>query len=175
MPIASGSANQDTLPLIGLDDELSALREEVTRLRAENARLVRLLELTPQQARPPGPVQTGVFDGQPGPVHTGSPAAAKVAFFASLFAARPDVYALRWENARTGRAGWVPAVRGGWRKGVPAAERQYLPQTEEVITAHLSGEHELGLYPLLDGDRPGWVGAPVDNRRPNPPDLCFPS
>ena len=54
--------------MIGLDDELSALREDVARLRAENARLLRLLELTPRQARPPGPVQTGVFDGQPGPV-----------------------------------------------------------------------------------------------------------
>jgi hypothetical protein len=125
------------LPFVGLDDELSALSDEVARLRAENARLQRVLELTPQQARPPGPVQTGVFDGEPGLVHAGSPASAKVAFYASLFPARPDVYAVRWENARTGRAGWVPAVRGGWRKSVPAAEREYLPLTEEVITAHL--------------------------------------
>jgi hypothetical protein len=122
------------LPLIGLDDELSALREDVARLRAENARLLRLLELTPRQARPPGPVQTGVFDGQPGPAHAGSPPAATVAFFASLLAARTDVYAVRWENARTGRGGWVPAVRGGWRQGVPAAAREYLPLTDEVIT-----------------------------------------
>jgi superfamily II DNA or RNA helicase len=95
-------------------------------------------------------------------VHAGSPAAAKVKFFAALFAARPDVYALRWENARTGRAGWIPAVRGGWRKGVPAAEREYLPLTEEVVTAHLSGELELGLYPLLDGDRCHWLAADFD-------------
>lgn len=126
------------MPFVGLDDELSALRDEVVRLRAENERLLRLLELTPQQARPPGPVQTGVFDGEPGPVHAGSPAAAKVAFFAGLFAARTEVYAVRWENPRTGRAGWVPSVRGGWRKGVPAAEREYLPLTEEVITAPAS-------------------------------------
>ena len=30
---------------------------ELTRLRAENARLLRLLKLTPQQAAPPGPAQ----------------------------------------------------------------------------------------------------------------------
>src|SRR3954471_6028763 len=103
VPIPPGAADQGILPFTGLDDELSALRDEVVRLRAENARLQRLLELTPQQARPPGPVQTGVFDGEPGPVHAGSPASAKVAFYASLFVARPDVYAVRWENARTGR------------------------------------------------------------------------
>ena len=117
------------LPLGGLDDELAGLREEVARLRGENARLLRLLELSPREARPPGPVQTGIFDARPGPVHAGSPAAAKVAFFATLFGARRDVYALRWENARTGRSGWTPAVRGGWRKGVPPAQREYLPLT----------------------------------------------
>lgn len=165
VPIPFESANQGTLPLIGLDDELSALRGEVTRLRAENARLLRLLELTPRQAQQPGPVQTGVFDGEPGPVHAGSPAAAKVGFFAAMFAARPDVYAVRWENARTGHAGWVPAVRGGWRKGISATEREYLPLIEEVITAHLSGELELGLYPLLDGDRCHWLAADFDGPR----------
>jgi hypothetical protein len=43
-----------------------------------------------------------------------------VALFGALFAARTDVYAVRWENTRTGKAGWLPAVRGGWRKGVHA-------------------------------------------------------
>ncbi|WP_167760952.1 hypothetical protein [Geodermatophilus sp. DF01-2] len=46
MPIPSGSAEQGTLPFTGLDDELSALRDEVGRLRTDNARLLRLLELT---------------------------------------------------------------------------------------------------------------------------------
>jgi hypothetical protein len=50
------------LPFAALDDELSALRDEVVRLRAENTRLLRLLELTPRPARPPAPVQTGFFD-----------------------------------------------------------------------------------------------------------------
>lgn len=101
-----------------LDVDLAALRGEVGRLQAENARLLRLLELSPQQARPPAPEQTAIFDTAPGAVHARSPAAAKVEFYAALFGARTDVYALRWANSRTGRSGWVPAVRGGWRKGL---------------------------------------------------------
>src|SRR3954469_25589973 len=110
VPKTSGP-EQGTLPFVDLENELSALRDEVRRLRAENDRLLRLLELNPGEARPPGPVQTAVFDAAPGPLYVVSPAAAKVAFFATLFTARPDVYALRWENARSGRSGWTPAVR----------------------------------------------------------------
>ena len=145
-----------------LDAELAALRDQVKQLRAENARLLRLLELTPQQARPPGPAQAGFFDTAPGAVDAGSAPAEKVAFFRALFASRTDVYAIRWENARSGKAGWTPAVRGGWRKGIPAADREYLPLTEEVLTAHLSGDAAIGLYPLLDGDRCWWLAADFD-------------
>jgi hypothetical protein len=53
----------DDLPVL---EELANLRVLIARLRAENARLSRLLELTPEQAAPPGPAQTGLFDGQPG-------------------------------------------------------------------------------------------------------------
>lgn len=145
-----------------LVDELAELRSQVAALRAENARLLRLLKLTPRQAAPPGPVQTGFFEAPPGPVHAGSPPEVKVAFFAALFAARTDIYATRWENRRSGKAGWLPAVRGGWRKGVRHADREYLPLTAEVVTAHLSGELDLGLYPLLDGDRCWWLAADFD-------------
>jgi TOTE conflict system, Archaeo-Eukaryotic Primase domain len=91
-----------------------------------------------------------------------------VAFFGALFAARTDIYAVRYENRRAGRAGWVPAVRGGWRKGVPHAERDYLPLTAEVLAAHLSGKRHIGLYPLLDGDRCWWLAADFDG-----PDAMF--
>jgi hypothetical protein len=39
-------------------------------------------------------------------VDRSSPPEAKVALFRSLFAGRDDVHALRWENNRTGKAGW---------------------------------------------------------------------
>ena len=96
----------------------SPLAVELARLRAENAQLLRLLNLTRQEAAPPGPRQSGLFEAPPGLVHADSPPEAKVALFGALFAARTDVYAVRGENTRTGKAGWLPAVRGGWRKSV---------------------------------------------------------
>jgi hypothetical protein len=136
----------------GLAEEVECLRTLTARSQAENARLLRLLELTPKEAAAPGPVQMRFFDAPPGPVDRQSPPEGKVDFFEELFAARSDIYAVRWENARTGRAGWLPAVRGGWRKGVRHEDRNYLPLTREVIRAHLSGETHIGSYPLLDGD-----------------------
>lgn len=135
---------------------------ELARLRFENARLLRLLELTPQQAALPRPTQAGFFDASSGPVHGASTPQEKVAFFGALFAARTDLYAVRYDNRRTGKSGWLPAMRGGFRKGVPRGERAYLPLTSDVLAAHLSGQMHIGLYPLLDGDTCWWVAADFD-------------
>ena len=123
---------------------------------------MRMLELTPELARPAGPSQTAIFEAAPGAVHAGSSPASKVAFYSTLFAARTDVYATRWENARSGKSGWMPAVKGGWRRGIPPDQRQYLPLTSQVVTEHLSGDAEIGLYPMLDGDRCCWLAADFD-------------
>ena len=141
---------------------MAGLQAQLTRLRTENARLLRLLQLTPAQARPPGPAQTGIFEQAPGAVDASSSPTAKLAFFRALFRARDDVYAHRWENRRDGRSGWMPAVRGGRLKGIPAAQREYLPLTDTVVHDHLAGTVDLGLYPLLDGDRCCWLAADFD-------------
>jgi superfamily II DNA or RNA helicase len=139
-----------------------AVEAELARLRAENARLLRLLKLTPQQAAPPGPAQAAYFEAPPGLVDDRSSPEAKVAFYAALFAARTDLYAIRFDNPRTGKGGWVPAVRGGWRKGTRHEDRDYLPLTSAVLAAHLKGEVHIGLYPLLDGDKCWWLAADFD-------------
>ena len=128
---------------------------------AEDARLLKMLELSPRQAAPPGPAQAGFFDAPPGPVHQDSPNDAKVAFFRALFAARADIYATRIENARTGWKGWLPAVRGGWQRGVPHEKRDYLPLTADVLAGHLKGDGHVGVYPLLDG-----LGGPRRRKGP---------
>jgi len=137
----------------------SSPEAELAALRAENARLRRLLDLTPEQARPPAAAQTGLFLDRPGPVTASSSGSNKVRFFRTLFAGRSDVYAIRWDNARTGKSGWSPAVEGGWRKG---NNRPYLRLTDRVVEAHLKGDAHLGLYPLLAGDTCHWLAADFD-------------
>jgi hypothetical protein len=135
---------------------------ELARLRSENARLLRLLKMTPEQAASPGPGQAAFFEAPPGLVDDDSPPEMKVAFYGALFAARSDVYAIRYDNPRTGKGGWVPAVRGGWRKGMRHEDADSLPLTPGVLAAHLKGEVHIGLYPLLDGDRSWWLAADFD-------------
>ncbi|KZM69832.1 TOTE conflict system archaeo-eukaryotic primase domain-containing protein [Nocardia terpenica] len=72
---------------------------------------------------------------------------AKVRFYLDLFRCRLDTYAVRWENHRDGRSGWVSAIRGQWHKGMSATDASYLPLTDEVIDRHLRGGHHIGLYP----------------------------
>ncbi len=85
-----------------------------------------------------------------------------MAFFAELFAARRDAYAVRWENPRLGKAGWMPAVAGGWRRGMASGSANLLPLTPEVVASHLVGDLDLGLYPLLVDDSCHWLAADFD-------------
>jgi len=85
----------------------------------------------------------------------------KVRFFLDLFCCRSDVYALRWENRRDGRSGWMPAIRGYWRNGMNRADAPYLPLTPDVI----------GLYSLGDDDTCWWVAGPPQRNQAMAEDL----
>jgi len=142
-------------------DEFADLRREVERLRAENARLSRLLELRGQDTAP-SPEQLSAPVAAPGLVTMASPVADKLALFADRFRARTDVYAVRWENTRTGASGWSPAVAGGWRKGMDRRSATHLSRTPQVVAAHLVGDVFMGLYPLLPKNTCQFVVADFD-------------
>lgn len=135
---------------------------ELETLRADNTRLRRLLELSEEQARAADPDQATLTGARESPVSMRSAPEDKVRFFLDLFRCRSDVYALRWENRRDGRSGWMPAIRGYWRKGMNRADAPYLPLTPNVIGQHLRGEVHIGLYPLSDDDTCWWVAADFD-------------
>jgi superfamily II DNA or RNA helicase len=144
-----------------VDSELDRLRRELERLRAENVRLARLLELRGQDTAP-APEQLSAAIAPPGMVVMSSPVADKLALYADRFRARTDVYAVRWDNVRTGVSGWMPAVAGGWRKGMDRKQANYLPLTAEVVSAHLVGDVFIGLYPLLAGNSCHFLVADFD-------------
>ncbi|MDP3849661.1 MAG: DEAD/DEAH box helicase family protein [Luteolibacter sp.] len=97
-------------------------------------------------------------------VHARSPVAAKIALFRRLFRGRGDLYPRRFENLRSGRAGYAPACGNEWVRGVceksrikcgDCPHRAFLPVTDEVIQWHLSGKNKTGqdfvagVYPML--------------------------
>ncbi len=91
----------------------------------------------------------------------------KVALFRRLFAGRPDVFPLRWENRKTGQSGYAPACANEWAKGIcgkpkikcgECPHQAFIPVTDEMIEKHLRGNDNTrpssadfvaGVYPLL--------------------------
>ncbi|MFM2431243.1 MAG: hypothetical protein RLZZ511_2456, partial [Cyanobacteriota bacterium] len=51
-------------------------------------------------------------------VNSQSPPAAKIALFRERFRGREEVYARRFESARTGKAGYQPVCGNEWVRGV---------------------------------------------------------
>lgn len=166
LPAACGPQERHDGPATGsgaavTEDEAGRLGRELERLRAENVRLSRLLELQGQDTAPPSE-QLSAAVTAPGSVTMASPVEDKLALYADRFRARTDVYAVRWENARTGGAGWMPAVAGGWRKGMDRRGATYLPFTAGVLGAHLRGDVLVGLYPLSAENTCHFLAADFD-------------
>lgn len=132
------------------------MEEQLAFLRAENARLRALLGMDGVDDPEPQSWRPTLFSESKAapeavPVDGNASREAKVALFRRLFVGRPDVYAARWANDRTGKAGWSPQVEGGWANA-RRPDRRYLPLTDEVVRRHLAGESHIGLYPLMPGD-----------------------
>ena len=133
--------------------------DELKSLRAENARLIALLEshdidwrqdptpITPSASRPSEPSNLSTAE--------------KVALFRRLFRGRTDVHPVRWESATTGKSGYAPACANEWRPGIcekprikcaDCGNRSLVPVSDAVIYSHLAGEKTIGVYPLLQDD-----------------------
>ena len=136
-------------------DELAVALAEIESLLSENERLRALLGITgARESEPPAAWEPTLFaPAAPRPaVDRRSSPLDKIGLFRSLFAGRDDVYALRWQNDRSGKSGWSPAVVGGWANS-KRSDREYEPLSDAVIERHLAGDVSAGLYPLLRNDR----------------------
>ena len=136
-------------------------------LKAENARLVALLEANGIQWRLE-PVHVPAAS-TPAPSHLSTDE--KVALFRRLFRGRTDVYPIRWESKTTAKSGYSPACANEWRAGVcqkprikcgDCSNRSMTPLSDAVIYDHLSGESTIGVYPLLADDTCYFVAIDFD-------------
>ena len=134
-----------------------AERDPSAELKAENARLVALLEANGIQWRLEPARVPAVSTPEPSRLSTGE----KVALFRRLFRGRMDVYPIRWESKTTAKAGYSPACANEWRAGVcekprikcgDCGNRLLIPLSDGVIYSHLAGEHTIGVYPLMEDD-----------------------
>lgn len=107
-----------------------------------------------------------------------SPAATKVGLFRTLFRGREDVFPRRWENSKTGKAGYAPVCRNEWVRGVCAkpavkcgecANQSFVPVTDDILAAHLKGRgfdgapnFTIGVYPLLPNETCWFIAADFD-------------
>jgi superfamily II DNA or RNA helicase len=137
---------------------MSNQSDELKRLRAENARLIALLESHDIDWRhAPAPTTPSASPPEPSDLST----AKKVALFRRLFRGRTDVHPARWESATTGKSGYSPACANEWRPGIcekprikcaNCGNRSLIPVSDAVIYSHLAGEKTIGVYPLLPDD-----------------------
>lgn len=159
-----------------VSEEIARIRQRLADLDAE--RLTLKLELETLEQR-----QTS--DSRPSeqpfladaPVTNNSSSTEKIELFRRLFAGRPDVLPVRWENRKAGRSGYSPACSNEWVKGicgkpkVKCAEcphQAFIPPSVDIIEKHLrggdvrSGDFVAGVYPLLQDETCWFLAADFD-------------
>jgi len=140
--------------------------DSLSALRAENARLVALLEAN---GIPWRDTHAPTAPTAPKPSRLSTPE--KLALFGRLFRGRPDVYPVRWESKTSDKSGYTPACANEWRKGVcekprvkcsECGNRELIPMADAVLFKHLAGDHTIGAYPLLTDDTCHFLAVDFD-------------
>ena len=107
----------------------------------------------------------------------------KVALFRSLFRGRDDVFPRRWENSKTGKAGYAPACHNEWIRGICEKPRikcsncpnqAFVPVSDDVVRSHLQGKDVTrlekpepfvaGIYPLMVDETCWFLAADFDKQ-----------
>ncbi len=169
-----------------IDEEIASIRAQLAALDVKRGEIAALLGALERRKVLFGRNQRGavLVAGAP-TVTTASSGADKVGLFRSLFAGRPDVFPVRWENRKTMKSGYAPACSNEWVKGIcgkpqvkcgECPHQAFIPVTDDVIEKHLrgvdctrasGGDFVAGVYPLLpdgtcrflaaDFDEEGWA------------------
>jgi superfamily II DNA or RNA helicase len=93
-----------------------------------------------------------------------------IEFYKSLFRARKDLYAIRWE--KDGRSGYMPAYDVDWsnyqkHKAQGGSfkdykDKKHLPFDSLAIEKHITGKETCGIYPLLEDNTSFFIAVDFD-------------
>jgi hypothetical protein len=149
---------------------LAKAEAEMAQLRQAQAevqtRLVALRKSIPARGEAPSGTHTIAVAISPP-----STALEKVRLFQSVFRGRTDVFPRRWENRKSGKAGYSPACSNDWVPGVcgkpkvkcsECPNQAFIPLDERTLLDHLRGKHTAGVYPLLPDDTCWFLAADFD-------------
>ena len=144
------------------------MSDELSRLRAENARLRALL------------ARHGIATDEPEPAPRKSVLSLeeKVALFRSLFQGREDVFARRWFSPTTGKSGYQPVCSREWNrefcdkkkfKCVECPNREFQPLGYDDIYRHLEGKDPngrdvVGVYAILEDNTCNFLCCDFDDK-----------
>lgn len=109
-----------------------------------------------------------------------SSTAEKILLFRSLFRGREDVVPRRWENTKTGKAGYSPICRNEWVRGVcgkpqikcgECPNQAFAALDDDVLRSHLTGraagssaDYTAGVYPMLPDETCWFLAADFDKK-----------
>ena len=131
-----------------MSDEISRIQRRLTELKAEQLALESRLTTLQQDHSSDGTLPWA-DDPVTARVTAKSTPAQKVALFRRLFAGRPDVFPVRWENAKSGRTGYAPACANEWAKGICGKPRvkcgecphqAFIQVSDDAVMRHLRGD-----------------------------------
>lgn len=148
--------------------EIATIQERLRQLEVERSKLEsRLAELQAMCVPEEFETQTK------GLVTNLSGASEKITLFRSLFLGREDVFPKRWQNARTGKAGYAPACGNEWVSGIcgkpkvkcgECPNQDFLRITDGVVDGHLRGRQTIGVYPMLADGTCWFLAADFDKQ-----------
>lgn len=161
------------------DQEIARIQTRLASLGAERTELEGRLAQLERQRSFVG-VEHPTFVVSAPTVTATSPTTDKVALFRSLFAGRPDVFPVRWQNQKTGRSGYAPACANEWAKGIcgkpqikcgECPNQAFIPVSDVMMEKHLRGDDSprpfagdfvAGVYPLLPDETCWFIAADFD-------------
>jgi len=159
--------------IAAVENKLRKIDEQRCELQEELSELKQQRELLTEQNRPdPSRLSLKVTNH--------SSEKEKIALFRSLFAGRKDVFAKRFESAKTGKSGYQPCCRNEWVPGIcrkpkgkcsDCDNRDFVSIDDEVIRGHLLGsephkqssrDFTIGLYPMLEDETCRFLAVDFD-------------